>query len=238
MRNLLHLDSSANRSGDSVTRSLTAAFAGTWRAAHPRAGYVHRDLALDPVPSLGTAFCELGRRLERRGLLAPERVASVTESPAEEREWSQTLPLITELLAADTVLIGAPLYNYSLAASLKAWIDRVSFPGALVDLGTGRRALAGTRVVVIAARGGSYGPGTPRDGWDFQTPYLRAYFSDKGVRPENLHFVAAELTVSDLVPHLARFRPMAESSLAAARAEVTALASHATPCNSLVPPIG
>jgi FMN-dependent NADH-azoreductase len=224
VKTLLHLDSSANRSGSSVSRCLSASFAETWRALHGRAGYRYRDLAADPVAPLGSAFCELGRRLERDGLLPPARVSTGVESPQEEREWALTLPLITELLAADTVLIGAPMYNFSVSASLKAWIDRVSFPGALVDHDTGEGRLAATRVVVIAARGGAYGPDTPRAGWDFQTPYLRTYFSHKGVTAENLHFVTAEMTLAGLVPHLARFRPMAASSLAAARAEVIALA--------------
>lgn len=79
--------------------------------------------------------------------------------------------------------------------------------------------------MVITARGGAYGPGTPREAWDYQTPYLRAYFGNQGVADENICFVNAELTLAGLVPHLARLRPLAASSLAAARAEVTALAS-------------
>lgn len=121
------------------------------------------------------------------------------------------------------MLIGAPMYNFSVAASLKAWIDRVSFPGAFVDPATGDSLLTGTRVVVTAARGGAYGPGTPRAGWDFQTPYLRAYFTDKGVTEENLHFVTAEMTVAGFIPRLARFQPMSADSFDAARVEVTAL---------------
>jgi FMN-dependent NADH-azoreductase len=225
---LLHLDSSANRCGESVSRQLTALFADTWRALHGSAGYRYRDLAADPVPPLDTAYCALGRRMERHGLVPPARVAALAESPAERRQWALTRPLITELLAADTVLIGAPMYNYSIPASLKAWIDRVSFPGAFTDPETGHSLLHGTRVVVITARGGAYGPGTPREAWDFQTPYLRAYFGKQGVVDENMWFVSAEMTLAGLVPHLARFRPFAASSLAAARAEVTALATAAS----------
>jgi hypothetical protein len=81
---------------------------------------------------------------------------------------------------------------------------------------------------MITARGGAYGPGTPREAWDFQTPYLRAYFGQQGVAEENICFVNAELTMVGLVPHLARFRPLADRSLAVVRAEVTALATAAT----------
>lgn len=124
------------------------------------------------------------------------------------------------------MLIGAPMYNFSVSAALKAWIDRVSFPGALVDPVTGDGLLAGTRVVVVAARGGAYGPGTPKAGCDFQAPYLRTYFAHKGVVDEDLHVVTAEMTVAGIVAHLAGFRPMAAASLAAARAEVAALAGR------------
>ncbi|MFD7426736.1 FMN-dependent NADH-azoreductase [Streptomyces sp. NPDC059818] len=225
MTSLLHLDSGANRSDESVSRRLTALFARTWRTAHGPAGYRYRDLAADPVPPLGTAYCSLGRRAERTGLVPPDGVDALTRSEAEKREWSLTRPLITELLAADTLLVGAPLYNFSVSAALKAWIDRVGFPGALTDPDTGEGLLRGTKVVVISPRGGAYGPGTPREGWDFQTPYLRAYFGEKGVAPEDLCFVNAEMTMAELVPGLARFRPLAASSLAAARTEVTVAAS-------------
>ncbi|WP_405912662.1 NAD(P)H-dependent oxidoreductase [Streptomyces sp. NBC_00963] len=223
MTSLLHLDSSANRSAESVSRQLTASFADTWRAVYGSAGYRYRDLAADPVPPLGTAYCSLGRRVEQHGLRPPAGVESLITSTAEKREWELTRPLITEVLAADTVLIGAPMYNFSVSAALKAWIDRVGFPTAFTDPATGDSLLRATRVVVVSARGGAYGPGTPREACDFQTPYLRAYFGGLGVT--EMHVVSAEMTVAGFVPHLARFRPLAASSLDAARAEVTALAS-------------
>jgi len=114
---LLHLDCSANRSGESVSRQLTALFAGTWRARHGGTGCVYRDLAGGPVPSLDTAYRALGRRVERHGLVPPGEVAALTVSPAELRAWALTRPLITELRAASTVLIGAPMYNYSVIRS-------------------------------------------------------------------------------------------------------------------------
>lgn len=225
MTSLLHLDSSAHRSGESVSRQLTALFADTWQARHGTAGYRYRDVAADPVPPLDTAYCALGRRAERHGLLPPDRVADLAEGPAEKRQWALTRPLITELLAADTVLIGAPMYNYSVPASLKAWIDRVSFPGAFTDPDTGHSLLHGTRVVVITPRGGAYGPGTGREARDFHTPYLRAYFGKQGVADANVCFISAEMTLAGLAPHLAHLRPTAASSLATARAEVIALAA-------------
>jgi FMN-dependent NADH-azoreductase len=223
---LLHLDSSAGPAAGSLTRRLTGLFADTWCARHGTDGYRHRDLAADPVPALGPAYVALGRRMERRGVVPPEEVANLAETADERREWALTLPLIRELRAADTMLLGVPMYNFSVPAALKAWIDRVTFPGALLEPETGGSALRGTRVVVVMARGGAYGPDSPREAFDFQRPYLRAYFTDHGVADENLHFVQAEMALAGLVPHLARFRDLADASLAAAGAQLTELAAR------------
>lgn len=222
---LLHLDSSVSRSADSVSRQLSALFADTWRAAHGRDGYRHRDLAADPVPPIGPAYAILGRRVERRGVVPPDKMSALVESAAEQREWELTRPLITELLTAGTVLLGVPMYNFSVPATLKTWIDRVSFPGMFTAPDSGESLLRDTRVVVVMARGGGYGPGAPREGLDFQTPYLRAYFGNLGVHDEHLHLVAAELTRAADIPQLAGFKGLAVNSLAAARAQVTALAA-------------
>ena len=225
MTALLHLDSSANHSSESVTRGLTASFARAWRSRHVPADYRYRDLAADPVPLVTTACCQLGRRLERHGLVPLDKVAELAESPAEEQQWALTLPLITEVRAADVVLIGAPMYNLSVAAALKAWIDRVTFPGAFTDPDSGDSLLSRTRVVVIAARGGAYGPGMPGEGLDFQLPYLRAYFRKQGVAESGIHVVSSELTLAALVPRMAGRQAQAERSRAAADTAVTALAA-------------
>ena len=222
MTTLLHLDSSANRTSESITRRLTDLFARRWRAANGDAGYRYRDLAADPVQPLDTAYCALGRRVERHGLVPLDKVSALAENEAEERGWALALPMIREVRAAGTILIGAPMYNLSVPAALKAWIDRVTFPGAFTDPDTGESVLASTRVVVVGARGGAYGPGAPGEGSDFQLPYLRAYFRRYGVPDENISCVAAELTLAGLAPHMARFRPEAGRSLSAATAAVTA----------------
>lgn len=230
MTSLLHLDSSANCSDESVSRKLTALFADTWRAQRGASGYRYRDLASDPIPPLSTAYCALGRRLERCGFDSLRSVSGLVKGPAEQHEWALTCPLINDVLAADIIVIGAPMYNYSVSGLLKAWIDRVSFPAAFVDRDTGQHLLRATQVVVITTRGGAYGPGTPREAWDFQTPYLRAYLAKQGVAPENMHFITAELTLAGVAPHLANLQPQAANSLAAARAEITALATATTSC--------
>lgn len=222
---LLHLDSSISPSG-SVSRALTARFADAWRARHGSAArYRHHDLAADPLPPVRAAYDTLGRRAERKGTLPLDDIGRLVEGPDEAREWALSRPLIEELRAADTVLIGSPMYNHTVSAGLKSWIDRVTFPGVHHDPATGEPLLRDTRVVVVAVRGGGYGPGTPRAHCDFQVPYLRAYFDRIGVAPEHLHVVTAELTRAADVPELKALQPLAAESLAAAEAAVDELAA-------------
>lgn len=216
MASLLHLDSSASPIGQSVTRKLSAQYAHRWSGA-----YVRRDLVKDPVPLIGPAYVSLGTRVERNGVLPLDKVPAMAENVAEEREWALTEPLIAELREADVVLLGVPMYNFGVPAALKAWIDRISFPGAFIDPDTGESVLRDTRVIAVLARGGAYGQGSPREGCDFQTPYLRTYFGRLGVT--DLRFVAAELTRADDIPHLRGFRTAAAESLAAARQQLATL---------------
>jgi FMN-dependent NADH-azoreductase len=118
------------------------------------------------------------------------------------------------------------MYNYGVPALLKAWIDRITFPGAFVDPVTGGLRLSGTHVVVLAASGGAYGEGSPRQGWDHHVPHLRTWCASIGVRAEDVHVVRAELTLAPVVEHLAAFRPQAERSLADAEAAVARLAER------------
>lgn len=122
-------------------------------------------------------------------------------------------PLIEELLAADVLLIASPMYNFSLPSTLKAWIDQISFPWL---------PLAGRTAVVVTARGGSYAPGEPREAYDHQEPYLRAYFETLGLT--DLHFIHTELTNAPHVPLLAEFTDAHKASRAAALKAAATLA--------------
>jgi FMN-dependent NADH-azoreductase len=210
---LLHLDSSP--SSDSVSKHLTSLYADTWRERHGAAGYRYRDVAADPVPPVGPAYCALRGRLEGQGPVPVRGVAALAANAAEEREWALTRPLVAELLAADTVLLGVPVHNLSIPASLKAWIDRVTVPGVFTDPATEESLLRDTEVVVVTARGG-------RRGDDFLEPFLRAYFGGLGVA--DVRFVHTELTRAPDVPRPSRFQALGTESLAAARAAVVELA--------------
>ena len=184
---------SSIRTEGSVTREITSAFAEVWRSANPEGGYTYRDLNADPVPHVD------GTRQDVKAAL------------------------VAEVRAADVILIGAPMYNFSIPSTLKAWIDQVASP-EFFPREDGTYELGGKRVIVVTARGGSYKPGTPREGFDFQEPYLRAVLSMIGL-DQRLEFVHAELTMAEINPQLHEFRELAVESLADAHRVVKELAS-------------
>jgi FMN-dependent NADH-azoreductase len=171
---LLHLDSSLRTEG-SRSRKLSAHFADRWRRDNPQGIVTYRDLAKDPIPHLDDVafFAQFVPVADR----TPEQVAAGVLGTK----------LIQEVLAADTILIGLPLYNFGPPSTFKAWFDRiVSEPtiGKLSD----------KEFVVVSARGGGYGPGTPREGWDHREPWLRHALSTLGVT--DAIFIDTELTLA------------------------------------------
>jgi FMN-dependent NADH-azoreductase len=99
--------------------------------------------------------------------------------------------VLDEFLAADTIVIGAPMYNFGIPSQLKAWIDRIAIAGKTFQYGAnGPEGLAGGRRVIVAlARGGIYSEGSPTAAFEFVERYLRAAFNFIGIEPE---FVVAE----------------------------------------------
>ncbi|WP_261557626.1 FMN-dependent NADH-azoreductase [Frankia tisae] len=175
MSHLLHLDSSLRTQG-SRSRTLSAYFAQQWRAAHPGGTVTYRDLVADEIPHLDeTAYTSLFVPPADR---TPEQVAARVYGEA----------LIDELVAADTVVIGLPLYNFGPPSRFMAWLDRVISP----DRTMGR--LGDKRFVFVMASGGGYGPGTPRHGWDHREPWLRHAFEPLGVTDPA--FITVELTLA------------------------------------------
>jgi FMN-dependent NADH-azoreductase len=174
MSHLLHLDSSLRTEG-SRSRRLTARYAERWKAKNPGGTVAYRDLAADPVPHLdGTA-------------LAAQFTAPSDHTPEQAAAHALTEALIGEVIAADTVLLGLPLYNFGPPSTFKAWFDRIVSQQTLGKL-------SDKTFVVVTARGGGYGPGTPRDGWDHREPWLRHALSTLGV--DGPAFVSAELTLA------------------------------------------
>lgn len=209
MPHLLHLDASIDPAR-SRSRAITAAFADAWRGRGAEYTVTHRDLHADPVPHLTDAALHWAPRL---------RPADATP-PAEEEARQRTL--IDELLAADVLLVGAPMYNYSLPSTLKAWIDHIHVPGTTAPFDTPDQPLAGRPAVVVTSRGAVYDPGTPTEGWDHTVPPLRLVLGNAlGMR---VAVIATNLTLADTVPALADQRERAASELAAATQEARDLA--------------
>ncbi|MED7823121.1 NAD(P)H-dependent oxidoreductase, partial [Streptomyces chiangmaiensis] len=121
--------------------------------------------------------------------------------------FAERIALIEELERADAVLIGAPMYNFAIPSTLKAWLDNV----ILVGRTAGETVSAkGTPVTVVASRGGSYAPGTPREGFEYVQNYLQAVLADTlGL---DLHFIVPELTMAPHNPAMAELIPLYEAS--------------------------
>jgi FMN-dependent NADH-azoreductase len=197
---LLHIDSSIQ--GDrSVSRKLTARAADAWRAAHPGGTVTYRDLGGNPVPHFDAATGPAR-------LVPPEQ-----HTPAQAASWALTEELVSEIKEADTIVLGLPLYNFGAPSSVKAWVDHLIAPGLSVDPETHAPLLGGRDFIVLASRGGGYGAGTPREGWDHAEPWLPHAISLTGLEPR---FITAELTLAEVTPAMAELIPLAAKSLAAA----------------------
>ncbi|MFE2868111.1 FMN-dependent NADH-azoreductase [Embleya sp. NPDC059259] len=204
MPHLLHLDSSAR--ADSFSRTLGAAFADAWRSARPDAEYTHRDLTARPVPPIDQPWTEICDTMLREGITEIADYPRAVRTPEQRKAWDTVEPLLAELVAADVVLIGAPMYNFGVPAQLKSWIDQVTFP---------KMSLAPRRFVVASARGGSYLPGTPRAPFDHQTRYLVDFFTGHYAISDAI-VLGTELTNTLVDPGLAERREQHVSSHAQA----------------------
>jgi FMN-dependent NADH-azoreductase len=200
MTQLLHIDSSV-QGGRSVSRRLTARAAERWRATHPSGTVTYRDLAVNPIPHLDA---ETG---------TARLVPAEARTPAQETSFAFSVALVDEIKNADTVLLGVPLYNFGAPSTVKAWVDHIVAPGLSIDAETGGGLLGGTDFIVLASRGGGYGPGTPREGWDHAEAWLPHAISLTGLQPR---FITAELTMADVNPAMADLKPLAAESLSRA----------------------
>ena len=125
--------------------------------------------------------------------------------------------LVGEIRDADTILLGLPLYNFGPPSAVKSWVDHLIAYGLSIDPETHEGLLGGRDMLVLGARGGGYGPGTPRHGWDHAEPWLPHGLSLTGLEPR---FIVAELTLADVTPAMAELKPLAAESLAAAEAAI------------------
>ncbi len=175
---LLHLDASI-LGGYSVSRDVSAAVTARLKAANPGLKVVYRDLAANPVPHLSGATLAAAAAPEGHDPLVQADVALGAE-------------IMAEFKVADTIVIGAPMYNFSVPTQLKAWIDRILVAGQTFRYTeNGVEGLAkGKRVIIALSRGGIYSGGAPAAPLDFQETYLRGVFGFIGIT--DVEFVRAE----------------------------------------------
>lgn len=174
---LLHIDSSPMLE-TSVTRRLTAFFVARWRDRVPDGTVLRRDLAASPPPHPDAITLE--------SVALPE----AARSPGQHAAAALADRLLEELEAADIVLIGAPMYNFSVPSTLKVWFDLVSRPGRTFRYGPeGHEGLlAGKTIVAVTGRGGFYA--APVEAWDLQEALFRNFFEFMGLT--DVRFIHAE----------------------------------------------
>jgi FMN-dependent NADH-azoreductase len=176
MKSLLVINSSAAREG-SVSRELVEFTADRLLQAAPESTVVRRDLGANPVP--------------HRAIDTLNAVRGTPASETERQARALSDELIAELRTADTIVIGAPMYNFGVTTSLRAWFDHVLRAGESFSYSAegAKGLLGGKRVIVIESRGGLYSEG-PAAAIDFQEPYLRHLLGFVGIK--DVTFVHAE----------------------------------------------
>jgi FMN-dependent NADH-azoreductase len=170
MMSLLHVDSSANLEG-SHSAALARAFVAAWSEENPGEKVIYRDLGASPVPPIDQHFIA--------GLYLPTEA----RTPEQAAAFVVSDQLINELIEADTYVFAVPMYNFSVPAQFKAYIDQIVRFGRTFSLGASgiEGLLGGKRAVIISARGGDYSKGGPREAFDFHEPYLRKLLGMIGV---------------------------------------------------------
>lgn len=202
---LLHIDSSIS-GANSVSRQLSKEVVEKWRAAHPGLQVQYLDLTVEaPNPLTRDAL----------GFRVPVSDDSLTDAQRAENEVSAKL--VNQVLDADVIVIGSPLYNFTIPAQLKAWLDRIAQGGKTFKYTeNGPVGLLGDKTVVLAlSRGGIYSTSEAGQAMEHQESYLKAIFGFMGVT--DVRVVRAEGL--DMGPD------SRERGLAQARQEIEALAA-------------
>lgn len=206
---LLQLDSSA-RYQESRSRLMTALCADTWRSRGDDYSVEYRDLHASPPPHMASTAQHWPTRLRGDEVLAPDVDSLQSE-------------LVGQLLRADALVIGAPMYNYSMPSTLKAWIDLIHVPGVTAPFDDSTQPMRDRPALIVSARGAAYDAGTPQADWDHGTSALALVLGEGlGMR---VSVVAADRTLADLIPALDPER--ADASLAGARDATTRFAATA-----------
>lgn len=175
---LLHIDSSI-LGEHSASRQLTSAAVEKFKACQANIEVTYHDLAVSPIGHLSGAEFLAWQGVEPNDATTRQAVESNTQ-------------YLDEFLAADVIVIGAPMYNFSFPSQLKAWLDRLSVAGKTFRYTENgpEGLLKDKRVIVVSTRGGVYSEGTPAAFLDYQETYLKAFFNFLGLTA--IEFIRAE----------------------------------------------
>ncbi|MFD7862255.1 FMN-dependent NADH-azoreductase [Streptomyces sp. NPDC059783] len=207
MSYLLHIDSSSLGEA-SYSRQVAQSFRGQWQGP-----VVHRDLAASPVPHLSAA-----------GITA--RITDPAQhTPEQAKAAALQDELIEEFLGAEAYVFTVPMYNLAMPSVFKAWLDQIIVGGRTLNH-AGASPVAGRPALVISARGGGYGPGTPKEGLDYLVPTLEAVLGRDDLLGLDVTTVIPELTMAPHAPALAPLLPLHEASMTAAHDKARTFATN------------
>jgi len=179
MPTLLHIDSSPRAA--SVSSNLAAAFVRRWQRRNPEGTVIHHNTTLENTPYVDEAH------------IAAAYTPADKLTAQQKQKLAYSDKLVDELLAADIIVLGVPMWNLGIPASLKAWIDLVVRAGRTFSI-TGKGVVPlvppGKKVYVVSARGGNYPADSPAKALDQQEPYLRTILGFLGLT--EIAFVYAE----------------------------------------------
>jgi FMN-dependent NADH-azoreductase len=196
------LDASIRQVG-SHSREIADIVEEEWRRQHPDAAVLRRDLGRDPVAANAWPAAVAAKQTP---------VAQRTE--AEHAAMAVAATEVDDLVATDTLLFAVPLYNWGVSQHFKAWVDLVVTDPRMAS--TVEPVNRGKPAVLVVVRGGGYGPGTPREGWDHATAWMRRILAD--VWQLDLRVIEAELTLVGVNPALDHLTDLAAQSRRAAEA--------------------
>jgi FMN-dependent NADH-azoreductase len=200
---LFRLDASIREQG-STSREIADIVEREWLQIHPGDLIERRHIGVDVLPADAWPTA-----------VSAMYVPEADRTPEQKSAVALAAALVDELLAADAILLAVPLYNFGVSQHIKVWFDLIMTDPRAAERDE-RKLLHGKPVVLATVRGGAYGAGTPREGWDHSTPYLRRILGD--VWGADLTVVEREFTLVGVNPALDAFTDMAAEMHAGALA--------------------
>jgi FMN-dependent NADH-azoreductase len=191
---LFRLDASIRVEG-SHSREIAGIVEQEWRTAHPHSQVVTRHIGVDPIPATAWSTAVHATYVPA-GQRSPEQIAALNLAAA----------AADQLIDADVLLFAVPLYNFGVSQHFKTWVDLVICDPRMTA-GV-EPATAGKQAVLVTVRGGSYAQGTPREGWDHATAWMRRILAD--VWKLDLMVVESEFTLAGVNPAFEQFKDLAK----------------------------